>query len=480
MSMELAALIRSGVAVPCKPYHRYLLPPDAWRGLGAALAATPGAALVALWADTAQVHALIRNDLDGDTLLASVPVEAGAYPALSPACPATASAAAWFERAIADLWGHRAEAAADERPWLDHGRWPLTWPMAARPVPMGPPPEAPVFTSPAGGTHQVPVGPVPFEAVRGGVGAAAHLRLHAAGTVVAAAEARLGYAHRGVLALMRGKPARVAARFAARLAGEATVAHSLGFALAVEAALDVAPPERAAALREVMVGLELVAETVDALGVLRAAVGLDVAAARCARAREMLARAVGAAFGHRLMMDAVVPGGVAADLAANGEAALLRALSVVAEECDAQARLHARHAGFAARLRDAGVVPRAIAASFAAPDAAGDTLARDEARLARLAAAVPRVRARLARLPEGALTVALPVGDGEGIGHADGPRGAVWYWLRLEGGAVAAAFARDPGWALWPLLERAVAGMEMEDVPVVIASLRPSVPGMDV
>lgn len=474
MSADLAALVRSGAPVACKPHARHLLATDAWRGLGAALAATPGASLVALWADAAQVHALITTDLDQEVFIVSVPVEAGVYPALSLAWPMAVP----FERAIADLWGHRAEGGANGgmngRPWLDHGRWPLTEPLAARSGPMPPPPEAPVFPMPAGATHQVPLGPV-----MGGISAAAHLRLHAVGTRVVAAEARLGYAHRGVLLLMRGKSPRVAARFAARLAGAATVAHATAFAMATEAALGVAPPERAVALREVMRGLERIADGLDALADIRAAIGLDVAAARCGRAREVLARAIGAAFGHRLMLDAVVPGGVAADMAANGEGALLRALAVVEEECAAQARLHDGDGGFASRLRGAGTVPRALAVAFAAPEAAGDALARDAARLTAIHAAAARVRLMIGRLPDGALTVALPVGDGEGIARVDGPRGAVWHWLRLEGGAITASFARDPGWALWPLLEHAVAGAEIADVPVVMASLRPGVSGVD-
>jgi Ni,Fe-hydrogenase III large subunit len=50
-------------------------------------------------------------------------------------------------------------------------------------------------------------------------------------------EARLGYTHKGTLTLMRGKSPRTAARFAARLSGEATVAHGIAFARATEAAL---------------------------------------------------------------------------------------------------------------------------------------------------------------------------------------------------------------------------------------------------
>ena len=47
---------------------------------------------------------------------------------------------------------------------------------------------------------------------------------------------------------MRGKSPRAAARFAARLAGEATVAHSIAFARATEAALGCEVPRACAGM----------------------------------------------------------------------------------------------------------------------------------------------------------------------------------------------------------------------------------------
>ena len=83
---------------------------------------------------------------------------------------------------------------------------------------------------------QLPLGPI-----HGAIEEPAHLRLTVRGEAVLRAEARLGYAHKGTLALMRGKSPRTAARFVARLAAEATVAHALAFARATEAALGSSP-----------------------------------------------------------------------------------------------------------------------------------------------------------------------------------------------------------------------------------------------
>ena len=54
--------------------------------------------------------------------------------------------------------------------------------------------------------------------------------------------------------------------------------------------------------------------------------------AHCGVLRERVLREAGAAFGHRLMMDRVVPGGVAAELDAAGQAALRRLIVAIRRE----------------------------------------------------------------------------------------------------------------------------------------------------
>ena len=278
------------------------------------MAGEPSPPLLALWADTREVYALLRDG--AAPLLVSTEVEDGGYPALSPARPA----AVWFERMVRDLWGHTAIGGTDQRPWLDHGHWPISAPLALHPGPPGRS-EAPEFLFPAE-LDQFPLGPV-----RGGIEPAAHLRLGIRGETIVRLEARLGYTHKGTLTLMRGKSPRAAARFAARLAGEATVAHSIAFARATEAALGCEVPARALAWRDVMAEVERIAGHLDALAAMAEAAGTEVLATRSAWHGEAIRRAADLAFGHRLMMDCVVPGGVAADIAPGGSEAIGRALS---------------------------------------------------------------------------------------------------------------------------------------------------------
>jgi Ni,Fe-hydrogenase III large subunit len=392
--------------------------------------------LVALWADTREVYALLRHD--DAPLLVSTEVVDGGYPALSPARPG----AAWFERMVRDLWGHTAIDGIDLRPWLDHGRWQRSAPLSLRPGPPAPA-EPPEFAF-GEELDQLPIGPV-----RGGIEPAAHLRLGLCGETVERLETRLGYTHKGTLALIRGKSPRAAARFAARLAGEATVAHSIAFARATEAAAGCEVPARALALRNLMGAVERITAHLDVLAPVAEAAESRADATLCAQRAEAMHRAAGVAFGHRLMMDCVVPGGVAADIATDGDAVLERALADLAEDLPA---LQAAFDPFDARIRH---------------------------RLPAIREAVRRARDLLVTLPDGAVSLPVPPESGEGLGAADAPEGEIWHWLRLDHGQIASAFLCDPAWTNWPRMEAALAGCQVEDVPWLIASFGLSSSGAD-
>lgn len=516
--------LRGGTAA--LPAERFLLATEAWAQLSAALAAEPDLDLLALWAEPGQVHAAFLDHTAPALLLASTPAVAGApsesgtaapcYPALSPARPA----AAWFERMIRDLWGLEAEGGADLRPWLDHGRWPvhtpLAWPRPS-PRPPSPPPHPEFLTVPGAGVRQIPLGPI-----RGRIAQAAELRLHTSGEVVLRAEHRLGHTHKGTLSLILGKSPRAAARFAARLAGDSTVAHAWAFAAAAEAAAGVAPPPRAQHLRALMLEVERIHNHLRDAAAMLAALGLERPATHCLALREGALRAAERAFGHRLMMDRVLPGGVAIDIAPSGPAVILAVLEAVEAAQPDLARLVREHGGLRARLAGLGRVDPALAARFAAGgvvgrasgrgvdarhaacaapydalpllppialDEAGDAAARLGLRIEELAGSARLARALLADLPavgegETMLMRPLPQGSdgqaGEGIGLVEGFRGECLHWLRLDdGGLIVGAFLRDPSWLHWPLLEAAIAADDVADLALCERSFNCSASGVD-
>ncbi|MDE2466731.1 MAG: NADH-quinone oxidoreductase subunit C, partial [Alphaproteobacteria bacterium] len=106
--------------------------------------------LAGLWGEVGAVHAALVDANAGSLALASYECLRGRFPALSRVHPP----AIRLERAIHDLFGLMPEGAPDLRPWLDHGRWPYTHPLAA--AGSGPPETTYAFLPVEGeGVHQI-------------------------------------------------------------------------------------------------------------------------------------------------------------------------------------------------------------------------------------------------------------------------------------------------------------------------------------
>jgi Ni,Fe-hydrogenase III large subunit len=498
--MSTGALLQALETVPSRPWPRHVLTAQQWVEVTRS-AAADGWLLLGHWAETFSAHALFLDPTTMTVHPLTVAVENGAYPALSPEFPG----AAWYERMVHDLWGHQATDGIDRRRWLDHGAWPQSRPLSTRPLAAeGYAPEAGdaeidlVTESPL-----LPLGPL-----WGDRDEPSSLALTLDGPAIAQAECRLGYAHKGILSLMRGKSPRAAARFAARISGDSTVAHASAFAQASEAALEVAPPPRAAVLRIVMAELERIAGHLDTLSAVAGLVDAGRVQMQCGALREVIARATSAAFGHRLMMDCVVPGGVAADLPPAGAEAILRALGELSGRLPSIRRafdggvMAAHLAGVghadattATALAVGGIVGRACGRAFdvraslspayaaftprlaTRPD--GDAAACQQLRIFEIEESIRLIGVVLAGLPAGAVAVPLPLTSGEGIACAESIRGDVWHWLRLDHGQIAAAFVRDPGWALWPFAERVLETALATEAPLIRLAFALPASGMD-
>jgi len=493
-------ILRNAPTAPCTPWPRHVLTPAAWAELVAALRSEPSLELLAMWADTQQVHTLFHDSTGGGFIPASVQVEGALYPALSPARPA----AAWFERMIADLWGHQAEGGTDSRPWLDHGKWDQHAPLSPQATPSLTAPELPEFLPFEGeDLHQIPVGPVHAGIIEPG-----HFRFTAQGETVARLEIRLGYVHKGTLGLMRGKSPRIAARFAARLSGDSAVAHSIAFARATEAASAAEAPPRAVHLRAVMAELERIANHLGDCGAIANDAAFPLLLARMTFHRERLLQAAGAAFGHRLMMDCVIPGGVAGDIAAGTIPILLQALAAIEAELPELLRVYDDVSSLVDRMVGTGIVRRDLVDAFAPGGFVGraagrgfdlrqmpgyapyhnvvvpvlttaDVDGRFRIRASEISESIRLLRELLNSLPEGPLSVSLTLASGEGIGWAEGFRGDIWHWLRLEAGQISAVFMRDPSWLQWPLLQAAIYGNIVADFPLCNKSFNCSYSGVD-
>jgi Ni,Fe-hydrogenase III large subunit len=477
-----------------RPWPRYALDQAGWERLRARLAETDSWDLLDLWAEPRVIHAALRDAGSGEIAVGSLDCPDARYPSLSRVRPG----AVRFERAARDLFGLDAADAADRRAWIDHGRWPVGGAHAKAPY---------GFLPVAGeGLHAIPVGPVHAGIIEPG-----HFRFTASGETVVRLEERLGYVHKGIEGLMAGKTPAEAARLAARVSGDSTVAHSLAFARSVEAALGVEAPPRAVWLRALMAELERIANHLGDFGAICNDVSFALLHAKCGELRERVLRAADAGFGHRLMMDRVVPGGVARDLDPAAQPGLRALVGELARRVPYLAGIYDEKASIQDRTVTTGVLAPALAIRFAAGgfigrasgrgfdarrDCAyppydrlafdvpvlqeGDVNARAWIRIREIEQSLRLIDEILASLPEGPVAVDLPAAAGEGMAMVEGFRGEVLCWVRLdEAGRILRARPRDPSWLQWPLLEAAIKDNIVADFPVCNKSFNCSYAGHD-
>jgi Ni,Fe-hydrogenase III large subunit len=492
---RLDDLIAKGEPIAAhRPWPRAAVDRTVWRSAIDGLAKGRWS-LLGLWGEPGRVHMAVlpAGEPGQSPAVLSLDAPAGRYPSVG----ARHAPAIRLERAIRDLHGLIAEGAPDPRPWLDHGRWSTSQAQ----------PGAYAFLPAEGeGLHQIPVGPVHAGIIEPG-----HFRFTVNGETVVRLEQRLGYAHRGLEALIAGAPIARAARLAGRASGDSTVAYGWAFAAAVEAAAGCEPPPRALWLRALMAELERLANHLGDIGGICNDASFALMLAHCAVLRERVLRAAHAAFGHRLMMDGVTPGGVAADLSPDGAASLRAMAGEIAARFPALVTLYDETASLQDRTVGTGALSPELARTFAAggfvgrasgrafdarrslPYAPYDQLefevpAREEGDVnARVWIRIEEVRQSLgligqilARLPAGPIAAALPERAGEGSGLVEGFRGDVLAWVRLKpGGTVARAHLRDPSWFQWPLLEACIEGNIVADFPLCNKSFNCAYAGVD-
>ena len=440
--------------------------------------------LLGLWGDRAVVHMALLDPAAKALGVLSLTCPANRFPSVGQLHPP----AIRLERTVRDLYGLEADNAPDKRPWLDHGKAYEFLPAEGEHL------------------HQIPVGPVHAGIIEPG-----HFRFTAGGETVVRLEERLGYAHKGIEKLMAGASLERAAQLAGRVSGDSTVAYAIAFARAAEAALAIDVPARAIWLRALMAELERIANHFGDIGAICNDAAFAMMHAHCGVLRERVLRAADAAFGHRLMRDIVVPGGVAKDIDAAGMAAI-RAVIAEAQRrfppliklYDDTASLQDRTVGtgilrteLAEQFAAGGYVGRASGRSFDARrdlvyapyDALrfevpvreeGDVNARVWIRIREVEESLALIAQILDRLPDGAIRVDVARGAGEGIALVEGFRGDILVWLRLGAdGIVERCHLRDPSWFQWPLLEAAIEGNIVADFPICNKSFNCSYSGHD-
>ena len=451
--------------------------------------------LSALWFDGGWMHMALSTSNGPRRAIISLAVSGGAYPSVG----LHHKPAMRLERAMRDLYGINPIGLPDDRPWLDHGAWPDRAGRTKKDY---------SFLAVEGiGLHQIPVGPVHAGIIEPG-----HFRFTANGEVVARLEERLGYVHKGVEALCAGASVDQAARIAARISGDSTVAYSFAFAQAVESALRWEIPVRARLLRGIMAELERLANHVGDVGAICNDASVVAIQAHCTLIREDILQLNAECFGHRLMMDRIIPGGTACDVDAECAAAILALLERIETQFASVEHAYDQSPSLQNRTVSTGIVQPEFVREFAAGGYVGraagrsfdartefpyppydsvsfevptrttsDVDGRVWVRIDEIGQSISIIRQLVAKLEAGPVFApSQPYAAGAGAALIEAFRGDVFLSIRLdEEGKVAHLHARDASWFQWPLLEASIKGNIVADFPLCNKSFNCSYSGHD-
>ncbi|MBV8465380.1 MAG: NADH-quinone oxidoreductase subunit C [Burkholderiales bacterium] len=500
--------------------------PPVWRARVAAaewvatasFAQAAGLPLVSIWG-------VDRRDTDGHfDICAAYAADQGLawlMLALDPAQPRYPDLSGYFpaarrmQRAVADLMGLAADGAEDRRPWLRHGAWPADYfPLCREHDGLETFADAiaedyAVVQVQGDGVHEIAVGPVHAGIIEPG-----HFRFSVVGEKVLRLEERLGYTHKGIEKLLERTAPADGHRIAGRVSGDSTVAYAWAYCMALESATGITLPESALLQRALMLERERVANHMGDLGALGNDAGFAFGLAQFSRLKEDWLRINKLAFGHRFMMDGIVPGGVAVPLDQTRCSTLALQCDRVGEEVGELYAIYDEHAGLqdrfigagrvlpadASRLGLGGMVGRASGQgrdlrcdqAWRPYDSLGvnkvtlqngDVAARVKLRFEELLESLRLIRhmcALIADLPTPTLIPMQPAGQCAGLGWVEGWRGQVLVALEIDGDKIKRCHCHDPSWQNWPVLEHAIIGNIVPDFPLINKSFNLSYSGHDV
>jgi Ni,Fe-hydrogenase III large subunit/Ni,Fe-hydrogenase III component G len=476
-----------------------------------------GGRLVALWGSDwrAQqrgflLHVTLMNESGLVCLNVPLAVEHPEYPDISRIFPA----ANRMQRAVYDLLGLHAEAADDDRKWLRHDAWrngsfPLRKDFDAASSFTHESEDYPFVQVEGQGVHEIPVGPVHAGIIEPG-----HFRFSIIGERVLRLEERLGYVHKGIEKRFEGMSVQQGAKLAGRVSGDSTVAYAWAYAMAAESIAGVTPPDRALWLRALLLERERMANHLGDLGYLGNDVALTFGFSQFWILKEQVLRNNASLFGHRYLMDTIIPGGVSAKLSSAGKLTIEAECAMLEQQVAILRGIYEEHAGVQDRFIGTGRVAPKLAAQLGLCGMAGRASAQAwDARVQFACAPYDKLDVRMATYPNGDVAArvivrfdelfeslrlqreilvnliheddAMPTfeklpANGFGLGMVEGWRGEVMVAIHTdEKGTLARVHPHDPSWQNWPVLEHAIMDNIVPDFPLINKSFNLSYSGQD-
>jgi NADH-quinone oxidoreductase subunit D len=326
---------------------------------------------------------------------------------------------------------------------------------------------------------------------------------------VVSVKPRLGYIHRGIEKIAESRNYQQLVYLSERICGICSFAHALCYSQVVEEILGLEVPERARFIRTIIAEMERIQNHYLWLGLTAKEMGFETLFMYAWRDRETIIEMLEMITGKRVNYGLTTIGGVRRDIKEPVAERLEKSLKYLEERAEYYTRVCTRDPSILKRTVGVGILrpreARALCAVGPTARASGvprdvradepyaaygeipfrvvtyrgcDVASRIYVRIDEIKESIKIIRYALRNMPEGPIRVKAPmkVPEGEAVSRVEAPRGEDLHFLRSNGSD------RPERWKIRPptlanilSLCRMLTGVNLADVPVVIAGIDPCI-----
>ena len=331
-------------------------------------------------------------------------------------------------------------------------------------------------------------------------------KLYVEGETVVDVDVRIGYMHRGIEKLSTLKTYDQATFIVERICGICSTSHPIAYVLAIEDLGGFTVPDRAHYIRSIICELERIHSHLLWVGLAGHFIGYDTVFMWAWKYREPILDICEKLTGNRNHYAMMKPGGVRRDLNSEDFPWVHREMDRIISETEMLVGavlddpvLHARTKGIGVlSKKDAigyGTVGPTVRPSgipddirvddpYAAYDRidwkvctweSGDVFGKAAVRLLEIIESAKIIKQCMDAMSEGPIDAHIKsVPAGEGIGHAEAPRGEVFHYVRGDGGNSPIRHKiRAPSYVNIPSFKATCVGHTIADVALITASVDP-------
>lgn len=333
-----------------------------------------------------------------------------------------------------------------------------------------------------------------------------YFQLTVDGEVVTDIDVRLSYNHRGIEKISETLQFDQVPYLVSRICGICSASHPLAYVQAVEEIADVELPERARYVRTIIAELERIHSHILWVGLAGHFIGYDTVFMWAWKYREPVLDLLEAICGNRNNYGNLVIGGCREDVPEELIPKILEELDVVEKKMTMVTKAVLDDPILHARLKGVGTLKKKDAINYAVtgPTARasgvgidvraddpygcyadldwnvivqeeGDVFAKAVVRLLETFESINMVREALKKLPGGPIAADVKdIPPGEGVGHAEAPRGETFHYVRSDGGNRPIRHkARAPSYVNVPSFKASCIGEKLTDVLITLAAVDP-------